>query len=282
MLSPNAGDTILDATVGAGGHSRLILEKLGAAGRLIALDRDRTMLGLAKERIGSDERVKWINGDFRNLDGIIGEAQLFEITGAIADLGWAADQFGKAERGFSFSDDGPLDMRLDPEEKTATASDLVNSMSEIELERIIREYGEERFARRIAKMIVSERRNARIESTGRLKDLILRATPPGKTRLHRATRTFQAFRIAVNDELGALEEFLAKLPAALAPGGRAVVISFHSLEDRLVKRSFRAGADAGYYELLIKKPLVPSESEIAGNPRARSAKLRAVRKVEVK
>jgi 16S rRNA (cytosine1402-N4)-methyltransferase len=280
LLDPHPGQTILDATVGRGGHAAQIAERITNAGRLIALDRDTAMLKAARTRLAPHENAAWLQGNFREIDIVLKECGLENLDGILADLGCATDQVLDPARGFSFQEDGPLDMRLDPEGDDPTAAEMLAKMSEREIERILREYGEERHARRIARAVVKRRREAPITRTSELKRLVLANTPPGKTRLHRATRTFQALRIAVNDELGALDEFLEKLPHALAPDGRAVVISFHSLEDRRVKRAFRKGAAEGAYEILTKKPLVPTEAEVRENPRARSAKLRAVRRIE--
>ncbi len=276
LLDVRPGETVLDATVGAGGHAAEIARKIAPAGLLIGVDRDPAMLEKAAERFYGDIETKWVQGNFRDIDEILMELGLEKVDKVLADLGWASDQVLDPDRGFSFMHDGPLDMRLDPDDGSKSASELVNRLPRTELERILHEYGEERMNRRIARAIVETRSRRPINTTSELKDIVLHATPPGKTRLHRATRTFQALRIAVNDELGALAEFLEKLPAVLKQGGRAVVISFHSLEDRLVKHSFRDGAKNGLYELLVKKPLVPADAEVRKNPRARSAKMRGI------
>lgn len=277
FLDPRPGQRFLDATAGAGGHAGEIAKKLEPGGILYALDADENMIRMARENL-KRENIDWTRGNFRDAFRLLGEKSALPLDGVLADLGWASDQFADSERGFSFSEDGPLDMRMDKTSESATAADLLEELSEDELCRILREYGEERHARRIARAIVERRRAQPLRRTSELATLVVANTPPGKTRIHRATRTFQALRIAVNDELGALEEFLGQLDGLLAPGGRVVIISFHSLEDRLVKNAFKDGAREGVCEILTKKPVTASDTEVARNPRARSAKLRAARK----
>lgn len=273
-LDPQLGQIIVDATIGAGGHSQAIAERLGANGQLIGLDRDASMLELARPRIIGCQ-VALVHGNFEELRAILDRLGIDRVDAVLADLGFASDQMDRAERGFSFQQPGPLDMRLDTSERE-TAADLVASLSERELADVFWHYGEERFSRRIARRIVATRTSEPITTTTQLADLVRRCVPrSGK--IDPATRVFQALRIAVNDELGALDRLQADLPKCLRPGGRAVIISFHSLEDRRVKRAFR---NREQWEALVRKPVTASEAEMEGNPRARSAKLRAARMMQ--
>jgi len=275
-LAVEPGQTIVDATVGAGGHLRLLAQALGGRGRLIALDRDPKMLDLAErvmqQSATSETSIAWIHAGFDHLREILDDQQIGSVDAILADLGICSDQLDEAERGLSFQIEGPLDMRLD-QTQHRTAAAIINSASERELSDILWKYGEERFSRRIARRIVEWRRRTPFRSTGELADLVRRAVPrSGRHRIDPATRTFQALRIAVNDELGALERFLDQLGDCLRPGGRAAIISFHSLEDRLVKHEFRR---RDRWQVLTRKPLTADAEEIQTNPRARSAKLRA-------
>ncbi|HEU67747.1 MAG TPA: 16S rRNA (cytosine(1402)-N(4))-methyltransferase RsmH [Candidatus Acetothermia bacterium] len=275
FLDPRPGRLIVDATVGTGGHAAALLRH-GAS--VVGIDRDPHALTIAQDRLAAfGERVQLIHGNFRDLPALLSRLGARPVDGVLFDLGASSLQLGSPERGFSFSADGPLDMRMDPRSPTA-AADLVNHLAETDLARLLWEYGEERYARRIARAIVRARP---LHSTAELAVLVARAYPRGRHRIHPATRTFQALRIAVNDELGALREALPAARALLAPGGTLCVISFHSLEDRIVKRFLRREGLAGRLEVLAKKPIVPREEEIARNPRARSAKLRAGRVREV-
>ncbi|HIE47408.1 TPA: 16S rRNA (cytosine(1402)-N(4))-methyltransferase RsmH [Candidatus Bipolaricaulota bacterium] len=278
LLSPAPGKLICDATCGTGGHAEAILAR-GA--ELVGLDKDPQALALARERLAKfGPRARLLHADFRELREALAPLGITEVHGILFDLGLSSLQLDSPARGFSFREDAPLDMRMDPCQDL-TAAELVNRLPEPELARILWEYGEERYARRIARAIVRARDKAPIRTTGELAHLVARCYPPGKHRIHPATRTFQALRIAVNDELTALREGLAQAVPLLAPGGVVCVISFHSLEDRIVKHLFRARAATGRLELLTKKPLRPSAEEVASNPRARSAKLRAARVPEV-
>lgn len=269
-LDPQPGQTIVDLTVGGGGHGRLIAERLGPAGRLIGLDQDPAMLELARPRlVGCSVILRRTR--FDNVRGVLDELGIHAVDGALADLGFSSDQMDDPQRGFSFQAEGPLDMRLDPDNPT-TAADLLADLSERELADVIWKYGEERFSRRIARQIVATRKAEPLQTTTQLAELVRRCVPRGRQKIDPATRTFQALRIAVNDELGALERLLSALPRCLRPGGRAVVISFHSLEDRLVKQAFR---DKAHWQALTKKPVTAGEAEARMNPRSRSAKLRA-------
>jgi 16S rRNA (cytosine1402-N4)-methyltransferase len=275
-LAPAPGETIVDCTVGAGGHARLIAERLGPGGRLIGLDSDPAMLDLARPRI-TGLPVTLLHSNFHRLRDALDELGVAEVDGLLADLGFCSDQVDAPERGLSFSQPGPLDMRLDPTQGEP-ASALLRRLNERDLADLIYECGEERFSRRIARRIVEVRRARPLQTTEELAELVRRCVPRPKGKrpaIDPATRTFQALRIAVNDELGALERLLEQLPACLKSGGRAVLISFHSLEDRRVKTAFR---DSAVWEVLTRKPVQASEEEVRANPRARSAKLRAARR----
>ncbi|MCS7168638.1 MAG: 16S rRNA (cytosine(1402)-N(4))-methyltransferase RsmH [Gemmatales bacterium] len=269
-LAPQPGQTLADVTVGAGGHAQAIAQRLGASGTLLALDQDPTMLALAQQRVYPC-RVVWCRAKFDALPAVLAEQGISALDGVLADLGISSDQLDDPQRGFSFLHEGPLDMRLDPTANIPTAADLLARLSERELADILWRYGEERYSRRIARRIVQTRQRQPIRSTTQLAQLV-RSCVPRSGRIDPATRTFQALRIAVNDELGTLQHFLQALPQCLRVGGRAVIISFHSLEDRLVKQAFRQG---DRWLVLTKKPVRPDAAEIRANPRARSARLRA-------
>ncbi len=290
-LAPHPGGWYIDATVGGGGHAEAILAASAPDGRLLGIDADPDALGRSHRRLHRfGHRVVLVQGNFDQLAYIARRHGFVPADGILMDLGVSTDQLGDPARGFSFLLEGPLDMRMDPS-RPRTAADLVNTLSEDELAQLIRTYGEEKHARRIARAIVRARP---ITTTTQLADLIAQVVPrrPGQ-RLHPATRTFQALRIAVNDELGALERALPQALDVLRPGGRLVVISFHSLEDRIVKRFFQQEArdcicpprqpvcvcgHKARVRLLTRKPVTPSPEEVAANPRSRSARLRAVEK----
>jgi 16S rRNA (cytosine1402-N4)-methyltransferase len=275
FLAPAPGAFIVDATVGAGGHARLIAERIAPGGRLVGLDQDPAMLGLARPRL-TGLPATLLHANFDRLREALDELDIAAVDGVLADLGFCSDQMDDPERGLSFSQPGPLDMRLDPT-RGEPASALLRRLNERDLADMIYQYGEERFSRRIARRIVEARRTRPLETTEQLAELVRRCVPRPKGRrpaIDPATRTFQALRIAVNDELGALDRLLEQLPRCLKPGGRAVLISFHSLEDRRVKTAFR---DQTLWEVLTRKPVQASEEEVQSNPRARSAKLRAAR-----
>lgn len=274
-LKPKKGHTQVDCTIGEGGHSAEILRSIGEEGMLIGIDRDEEILARAKTRLAGMPNLRLVQGDFRNLRDILSAEGLRKADGVLFDLGVSSYHIDTPERGFSFSSEGPLDMRLDRSQE-GTAEDLVNELPEGELEGLIREYGEEPKARRIARCIVEARSRERITTTSQLKELIVRATGGRHGAAHTATRTFQALRIAVNDELNSLAIATGQLTDVLRPGGRAVIISFHSLEDRIAKRALRDLAAAGAAKVLTKKPVLPSREEVERNPRSRSAKLRAL------
>ncbi|MFO0850979.1 MAG: 16S rRNA (cytosine(1402)-N(4))-methyltransferase RsmH [Gemmataceae bacterium] len=268
LLDPRPGETWVDCTTGAGGHARLIAERVQPGGRVIGLDQDAGMLAVAGPRLAGLP-VTLVHANFDQLPEVLANLGLDKVNGVLADLGFCSDQLADPARGLSFQADGPLDMRLDPS-AGQTAADLVNTLSEEALADLIYEYGEERKSRWVAKRVVERRKAKRFETTADLADLV-RRTVPRSGGIDPATRTFQALRVAVNDELGALDRLLAALPRLIAPGGRAGVISFHSLEDRRVKHAFR---DPAVWGVLTKKPVEATAEEAARNPRSRSAKLR--------
>jgi 16S rRNA (cytosine1402-N4)-methyltransferase len=275
-LDPKPGKIFVDCTLGTGGHSEIIL-RLGA--KVIGIDQDEEVLKIAKSRLSIfGERILFIHDNFKNLDVILNNLNIKSVDGIIYDLGLSSYQLERAERGFSFQKEGPLDMRMDRSIKVK-ASDLINSLSEKQLSEIIWAYGEDRWAKKIAKKIVFFReREGGIDTTSKLVKVINSAVPKSNTQsIHPATRTFQAFRIAVNNELSSLEKSLEKAKNLLNPGGRLVVISFHSLEDRIVKHKFKEWEKSSpLVKIISKKPLSPSFEEIKANPRARSAKFRVI------
>ncbi len=304
-LDPKMGHLYCDGTVGWGGHSGKLLELSSPDGRLVGIDRDPDALDAAQHNLAAHgERVVLTHGRFGDIDDIVArlvsEGQLDEgerFHGMLLDIGPSSPQFDRADRGFSFSRSGPIDMRMDPS-SGETALQLMRRLSPDELTTVIREYGEERYAGRIAERIKDALRSDRLRTTTDLAELVEGALPARLKRqmkIHPATRTFQALRIAVNDELGELRRFLDVFPDLLAPGGRCAIISFHSLEDRMVKRCFRELAKTSSLPPhlaeqagerieaicvpLVRKPIVASEAEVAKNPRARSARLRACQKV---
>jgi len=268
-VEPRPGQIIADCTVGAGGHCRLLAERVGSTGRVIALDQDQAMIALAKTAL-SDLPVTLVQASFEELQQVLQQQRVDRVDAVLADLGVCSDQLSDPARGFSFHSEGPLDMRLDAT-RGVPAAHLLATLPEREIADLIWRYGEERHSRRIAKRIVNLRKNSPIETTGQLADLVRGCVPRGRERIDPATRTFQALRIAVNDELGALESLLKQLPQCMKPGGRVAIISFHSLEDRLVKQAFR---QRNVWQPLTKKPMTPSEVEMKTNPRSRSAKMR--------
>ena len=270
---PGVGYRALDCTVGAGGHSFALLDRSTPDGVLVGLDADPAALALAAARLAPFAgRFELRHQNFAQL----GAHDFAPFDGIVIDLGLSSMQLESSGRGFSLRLDEPLDMRFDPESGERDAAALLNELPEQELERILREYGEEPRARRVARMIAQRRPLAR---TGDLTAAVLAALGPARGRIHPATRTFQAVRIAVNDELAALEAGLAASVSLLKPGGRIAVISFHSLEDRIVKWRFRGWADHGVLSILTRKPRQPDDAEIALNPRARSAKLRVAERL---
>ena len=273
----------LDCTIGLAGTAERILEASDPDGILIGIDRDPTAITCAETKLRAyKSRVKLFCENFQNVQSVLHSANVKQVDGMVFDLGVSSAQLAQPERGFSFQQDGPLDMRMNPTQGPSAAH-LVNTLPETRLAHLIYTFGEERYSRRIARAIVSARTHAPLRTTMELSDVIQRAVPGAYRhgRLHPATRTFQAFRLAVNDELDALQTVLTHVPHFLAPGARACVISFHSLEDRIVKQSFRGLAlDApDQWAVLTKKPVVPSPEERTTNPRARSAKLRVLERL---
>lgn len=276
----------VDCTVGAGGHARAICQASEGRVRLIGIDVDPQAIELARANLAEfSENITLVRGNFGQIGQILTELHIHQVNFIYADLGVSSVQLSVADRGFSFARQGPLDMRMDTT-LTVRAADLVNGLKEGELADLIFRYGQEHRSKKIARLLCQARRDHRLDSTTELADLVCRALyidparlPRG--RIHPATRTFQALRIAVNDEMGQLERLLAQADALLGPGGRFAVISFHSLEDGLVKRAFREKGqkEKGIYKILTKKPIAPDQSEIMRNVRSRSAKLRAVEKV---
>lgn len=279
QLAPRRGGVYVDCTLGAGGHSRRIAAAMGA-GKLFGFDKDPAALSLASAAVaeaGTAVEFTAVQADFAGAPEWLRQQGIAQVDGVVADLGVSSMQLDRAERGFSFAASGPLDMRMDPRQRL-TAEQVVNQFDERTLADLIFQFGEERRSRRISRAIV---RSRPLTTTAQLAELVAAVNrpmkrTPGRRGMHPATRTFQALRIYVNSEMDSLTQLLAALPGWLQPGGRAVIISFHSLEDRPVKQAFRAGAQAGIWRLLTPKALRPTEAEAAANPRSRSARLRAV------
>ncbi|HEX7193303.1 MAG TPA: 16S rRNA (cytosine(1402)-N(4))-methyltransferase RsmH [Thermoanaerobaculia bacterium] len=273
-LRPERGGLFVDCTVGLGGHARALLE--AGASRLFGLDRDRDALARAGATLAPwASRIELVHADYRDVVGVLDDRRVSTVDGALADLGISSLQLDEAGRGFSFQRDEPLDMRMD-QSSGETAAQMVARASERELADVIFQYGEERFSRRIARALVRAREEAPVGTTGRLAAIVRRAIPRrGFMRIDPATRTFQALRIWVNRELEGLDRFIATLAGRLRVGGRLAIITFHSLEDRIVKHTFRAlERETALATVLTRKPILPTDEEIAANPRARSAKLR--------
>lgn len=279
FLDLKPGNHVCDLTLGAGGHSQRILEAIGKEGRLIAFDQDPVALGIARERLAPyADQVEFVEENFSEADRCLRKSKWSALDGALLDVGVSSMQVDNASRGFSFSKPGPLDMRMSPRAKRTAETFLANSSAE-ELERIFREYGEEPRARVIASKIVEVRRRIRLTTTKELAELVRSVTGSGG-KIHPATRVFQALRIAINGELDALAEVLPVLVKRLRPTRRLVVISFHSLEDRIVKQAMRDAADSGFGVVVTRKPVMPGREEVARNPRSRSARLRVFEKGE--
>jgi 16S rRNA (cytosine1402-N4)-methyltransferase len=282
-LEPSRGGLFVDCTVGLGGHTRALLES--GATRVIGIDRDPAALTATRQAFGTaegaDPRVTLVHRDYRAIGQVLDEDGARAVDGILADLGVSSMQLDAEGRGFSFRRDEPLDMRMDTS-AGETAAEAIAAADEKTLADMIYQFGEERHSRRVARAIVAARATGRIETTGRLAEIVRRAVPrKGYQRIDPATRTFQALRIWVNRELDGLDRFLAEAVERLNDGGRLVVITFHSLEDRIVKHTFRALQAEGRVSILTKRPEIPAEAEVNRNPRARSAKLRAVEKAEV-
>lgn len=273
--------TIVDCTTGFGGHSSIFASRLGAEGTLMGFDVDPKCLANAQQVL-SDLKCKVLlkNNNFSQISSTLYQEGIGEVDFILADLGWCSGQIVDSDKGLSFQENQPLDMRLDSFVKK-TAEELVNNLGEEDLANLIFKYGQDRASRRIARFIVEFRENQPIKTTGQLSFIVCKALgkSPGGKGIHPATRTFQALRIAVNGELEVLESLLEQSPEILKPGGKIAIISFHSLEDKIVKENFKDNAKAGVYELLTKKPIVPDYKEVRHNPRARSAKLRIAQRV---
>ena len=288
-LAPDA--TVIDATLGSGGHFSAILVKLGLHGTVLGVDADPIAVARVAQEIAQKDtqyaRVLFATGNFRNISEIAKTQGLAKADAIVADLGWRSEQFGSSRelgggKGFSFSADEPLRMTFgDPATYPFTAADIVHSWREEDIAAVLKGYGEERFARRIAHAIVARRETKPIETSAELAGVVEQAIPSKyrRGRIHPATKTFQALRIAVNDELDALREFITASCALLSPGGRLAIITFHSLEDRLVKQALRALEEAGSMRRVTKKPITPTAEETKTHPRARSAKLRIAEKI---
>ena len=282
-LRPHAAGTYVDATLGEGGHAEALLRTSAPSGRLIGMDRDAEVLGVARSRLAVfSPRVQIVHGHAAEMRRSLDDLCVAYVDGVVLDLGVSAYQLERGTRGFSFAREGPLDMRMDRTSE-ATTETLVNTLSEAELVTLLQRYGEERWARRIARAIVRARRRFPLRTTLELAALVTQAVPPSARppRIHPATRTFQALRIAVNQELAPLEATLQTALACLRAGGRLCVIAYHSLEDRIVKQTFRAAETpalpaAVRARVLTRKPITPSDMERRANPHARSAKLRVL------
>ncbi len=294
-LNIKADGVYLDTTFGRGGHTRLILQQLGREGRVVAMDRDPQAVAYGREEFRDEPRLRLCHTDFHHLEQALSAAGVTgTLDGVVADLGVSSPQLDDKRRGFAFMHDGPLDMRMDSDNGLDAATWL-RRVEEADLQRVIRAYGEERYARRIASAIVSARRQQRLVSTRQLAEVIAAAVPTREPGKHPATRTFQAIRIYINDELAQLRTLLPKAVRLLAAGGRLAVISFHSLEDRIVKRFLREESRGDPYPpdlpvpasavqprlRLVGRAIHPAEAEIQRNPRARSAVLRVAERTEV-
>lgn len=280
-LNLKPGKVILDCTVGCGGHAAKILENIIPGGKLIGIDRDESAVEEARKNLSDfNGNFKLVSDNFANLDRVLERLDIKKVDACLLDLGISSAQLENPDRGFSIKYDGPLDMRMDRREATR-ALDIVNKLPEYELADILRKFGEERFSKSIARRIARQRSKEKISTTWRLAGLVTESVPARyrTRRIHPATRTFQALRIVVNRELVNLETFLGLVPAKLKKNGRICVISFHSLEDRIVKQFFKEAGGKKILKIITKKPETPTPEEIDSNPRARSAKLRVAEKI---
>ena len=282
-LDPKPGQIIVDATLGTGGHSLEILKKITPGGRLIGIDRDEDSLAICRQRLsGFNGSYELVQANFAELDQVLEKLDIDKIDGIIFDLGISTYQLKDTERGFSFQQEGPLDMRMD-KSSYISAYDLVNNLNENEISHLLWNFGQERWHNRIAHLLVEERRNQPISTTSQLANLVMRAIPyryrRSYYRIHPATRTFQAVRIAVNRELEILEGAIKKAVAILRKKARICVISFHSLEDRVIKHTFRALKAEGLINIITAKPMTPAASEVAANPSSRSSKFRVAERI---
>lgn len=282
-LNLRPGQVIVDATIGTAGHSKAILERIKPAGRLIGVDRDEESLGVSRERLKEfGDAVSLVHGNFVDIDAILKDLNIEKVGGILFDLGISSFQLEDFNRGFSFQNEGPLDMRLD-RSSYISAYDLVNNLNEEEISAILWSFGQERWHNRIAHLLIKERERQPIATTSQLASIVIRSIPARYRhkhyRIHPATRTFQAVRIAVNRELEILGSALNKAIEILEIGARICVISFHSLEDRTVKLTFRQAASEGKIKIVTPKPLVPEQAEIDSNPSSRSSKFRVAERI---
>ncbi len=297
-LNLSDGDSVVDCTLGGGGHTKLLAEAVGEQGKVLAIDHDKQAIKAAEKHLGKlKSRVVFSQGNFKDIDIYLEDHDLGKVNGVLLDLGLSSGQLDNPTRGFSFVNDAKLDMRFDPDKQTLTAHEIIATWSQEQLTEIFRKYGEETLASLIARKIIEQREEESIATTQQLAKLVERIYKKRfhkKSKTHPATKVFQALRIAVNDELASLETVLPKICDALQPGGRVVVISYHSLEDRIVKQFFNLAAKGcicppdfpkctcgkdPLMEVITKKPIIPSEEEIEVNPRSRSAKLRIYKKI---
>lgn len=278
-LNLQSGQTILDCTIGGGGHAIRILDKIKPDGFLIGVDKDLEILQTTKQFLSKTTgKFKLYHADYSDIDEVLRQAKVDKVNGVLLDLGVSSLQFDQEDRGFSFAKEAPLDMRMD-RSRGITAQNLIQRLSEKELAELLWKYGEERWSRRIARAVLKEEERVGITSTRQLAAIVERVVPRGKSKIHPATRVFQALRIEVNKELENLEIFLDKIYHYLAVGARIVIISFHSLEDRIVKNKFIEMVKQNVFRILTKKPITPCEAEIRENIRSRSAKLRAAERI---
>jgi len=281
LLAPKVGDIVVDGTAGAGGHAKHMCERIGPTGTIVCLDQDSDALALAEKRLSTCVASrKYIHSNFRNISSVLDALSIPKADKILLDIGISGMHLTDSGRGFSFQRDEPLLMTMASPSgsEMLTAADIVNRWSVEDLANVIYQYGEERMSRRIARAIVLERKKKKITTTKELADIISSVIRK-RGKAHPATRTFQALRIAVNDELGALKDGIAGSIERLTPKGRLAVISFHSLEDRIVKQMFKDAAKEGKVSIVTKKPVVPTKEEIKENPRSRSAKLRVIEKI---
>jgi 16S rRNA (cytosine1402-N4)-methyltransferase len=282
-LQPQPGQIVVDCTLGRAGHSSALAQRLAPTGTLISLDVDPRNLDYARQRLSDAPcTVRLFHANFAELEDVLAETQTPHVDAILADLGISTNQLFESPYGLSFAQDMPLDMRLDPR-ISKSAADLVNTMKEEDLANVLYQNAQEHYSRRIARKIADARRNSPINSTEHLADLVRQAIPSRggpPEKIDPATRTFMALRMAVNHELENLEALLQQAPRHLKPGGKLAIIGFHSTEDRMVKQAFRQAEQAGLLSILTKKPLTPSDSELASNPRSRSAKMRVAQRTE--
>lgn len=280
FLDPRPGDTVVDGTIGLGGHASVLAERVGPTGTLVGFDWDGAMLERARERLSGTplKALHLVRDDYRSVPARLADLGVASADGILLDLGLNSAQIADPGRGLSFLEDGPLDMRMNRHDREPAAA-LLNRLTAAQIEDALREYGDERWARAIAKQIVERRRSAPLRTTNDLVECVLAAIPPRarEKRIHPATRTFQAIRILTNRELEDLEDAVAAIAQTLAPGGKLVVLAYHSGEDREVKHAFRTLSERGF-QVLTPKPVGPTPEEVFTNPRSRSAKLRAIRR----